>query len=106
MTGKLNSWAIRWFYAQFKAGGLTLYPFKSKILNNGFDDRATHTTGAAGRYIPLLDDGSNKGFLMPENIFPEPFFQKAFQNKMGIKSRIKSKAGSILIRLLRRFKKN
>ena len=105
MTGKLDSWAIRWFYAQFKLAGLTLYPIKSKIINNGFDERATHTTGSKGRYIPLLDDGTATSFTMPAIVEINSFFQKAFQKKMGVSSRMISKAGSVAIRLLRHFKK-
>ena len=104
MTGKLDSWAIRWFYAQFKVAGLTLYPVKSKILNNGFDERATHTTGSKFRYIPLLDDGTATSFTMPAVVKINSFFQKAFQKKMGVRSRIMSKADSMAIRLLRHFK--
>ena len=104
MTGKLDSWAIRWFYAQFKTQGLTLYPVKSKVLNNGFDDRATHTIGAPGRYSPQLDDGYAIQFTFPKNVGVHSLYQKAFQNKMGIRSRIKSKAASVIVQLIRRFR--
>jgi hypothetical protein len=35
MNGKMDSWAIRWFYHQFKVEGVTFYPVYSKIFNIG-----------------------------------------------------------------------
>jgi len=45
MTGKINSWAIRFCYAQFKNKALDVYPVSSKIKNIGFSAEATHTGG-------------------------------------------------------------
>src|SRR5262249_29728579 len=42
MDGLIDSWAIRMNYAQFKAGGLTLFPARSLIENRGFDGSGTH----------------------------------------------------------------
>jgi len=42
MEGKIDSWAIRWCYAQAKQGRLTVYPVKSRIKNIGFDGSGTH----------------------------------------------------------------
>ena len=44
MMGKIDSWAIRWCYNQFKQGRYTVYPEKSKILNIGFDNKGTHNS--------------------------------------------------------------
>jgi hypothetical protein len=44
MTGKSDSWAVRWFWTVFRSGGLTLSPPRSLIRNIGFDDTATHNT--------------------------------------------------------------
>ena len=43
MNGKIDSWAIRWCYNQFKNDQLTIYPTVSKIYNIGFGDNSTHT---------------------------------------------------------------
>ena len=40
--GKVDSWAIRWYFSVFMAGGLVLYPVKSLIQNIGFDGSGTH----------------------------------------------------------------
>jgi hypothetical protein len=43
MLGKIDSWAIRWVYNQFKVNMYTIYPTRSKITNNGFTDgKGTH----------------------------------------------------------------
>ena len=44
-TGKVNSWAIRWWWTVFKNKGLTLFPDKSLVMNIGFGEKATHTVG-------------------------------------------------------------
>jgi hypothetical protein len=96
MTGKLDSWAIRWFYNQFNLKGLTLYPVFSKIYNEGFDNYATHTRGSNNRYKPKLDIENKHRFSFPSNIAISDFYQSKFQNKMGIKSRIRSRFYDLL----------
>jgi hypothetical protein len=44
MKGKINSWAIRFAYHQYKTGTYTVYPTVSKVDNIGFDSAGTHTT--------------------------------------------------------------
>lgn len=39
----INSWGIRWWWSVFKQNGITLYPDKSLVLNNGYGEGATHT---------------------------------------------------------------
>ncbi|NJB35397.1 glycosyltransferase [Croceivirga sp. JEA036] len=96
MTGQLDSWAIRWFYHQFKHQGLTLYPLGSKIYNDGFDADATHTTGSGKRYLPFLDQEHGSTFNFPKEISITAPYQQRFQDKMGIKARIKSKIETLL----------
>jgi len=97
MEGKLDSWAIRWFYHQFKVQGLTLYPVYSKIYNNGFDASATHTSGSDRRYRPLLDTTYSSKFSLPKTIEINQYFQERFTKKMGIFSRIRSKIETLLL---------
>jgi len=95
MHGNLDSWAIRWFYHQFHIGGLTVYPVLSKIYNEGFDRDATHTTGSGTRYLPLLDTVHKEIFIFPDTVAVTPYYQKKFQLKMGILSRIVSKIETV-----------
>ena len=96
MNGELDSWAIRWFYNQYKTQGLTVYSKESMVFNNGFDLQATHTTGSSKRYIPTMDDGLKLDFKFPTYISETKVAQKLFQQKMGYLSRIKSKIETIL----------
>lgn len=91
MTGNLDSWAIRWFYNQFKIQGLTVYPVKSKILNEGFGADATHTKGSSRRYLPNLDNDFKREIHFPIDIELSMIPQKQFKIKMGLFSRFKSK---------------
>jgi hypothetical protein len=98
MTGLLDSWAIRWFFNQYRLEGITLYPKRSKIYNNGFDQYATHTNGSSSRYIPLLDIKHETDFIFPDAQEIHMHYQKQFQHKMGLSSRIKSKIETLFIR--------
>lgn len=96
MEGRLDSWAIRWFYHQFRKKGLTVYPVFSKVFNNGFDQDATHTSGSGRRYLPALDKEERMTFSLPQKVTVNQFYQKKFMLKMGLMSRIVSKAETIL----------
>jgi hypothetical protein len=56
MTGKLDSWAIRWYWSVFKNHGLTLFPPVSHVRNIGFDGSGSHGSFSAR----LLYKSSNK----------------------------------------------
>jgi len=100
MSGELDSWAIRWFYHQFKTNGLTIFPLKSKVYNDGFDQDATHTTGSNSRYLPYLDTEYKYNFKLPEVVSISSYYQKQFQSKMGIWSRIVSKIETVFKKLV------
>ena len=44
MEGRINSWAIRWGYNQFKQNLWTVYPVKSFVKNIGTDLSGTHSS--------------------------------------------------------------
>lgn len=44
MKGRINSWAIRWGYNQFKMNMWTIYPIRSLVKNIGNDLSGTHTS--------------------------------------------------------------
>jgi len=96
MTNKIDSWAVRWAYHQFKVKGLTLYPKNSKVVNIGFDNGATHTTGSGSRYAPKLDTSLKERFILPVKVEINKYYQNAFQRKMGIASRIWARMHTIM----------
>lgn len=100
MTHKLDSWAIRWFYQQYKNKALSVYPIVSKVTNNGFDNDATHTFGSTRRYETFIDRSENIVFHSPPTVKITDFFQRSFQKKMGIKARIISKLETMIKKIL------
>lgn len=47
LAGQNSSWAILWWWAVFRAGGLVLHPRKSLVWTGGFDDSGTHNRAAS-----------------------------------------------------------
>jgi hypothetical protein len=87
MSGKMDSWAIRWWYQQSKQNQFTAYPVISKVLNNGFDKDATHTTNY-NRYKTILDQSNNCEFNFEPTGFKNAYYQKRIQQKFSIPTRI------------------
>lgn len=58
MTGKLDSWGIRWCYAQSRRRKLAVAPKRSLVRNIGFDNTGTHSKSADEErfHIEDLDD--------------------------------------------------
>lgn len=59
MNGRINSWAIRWCYNQYKQKKLTVYPVKSLVRNIGNDLSGTHTSITNKYDCELLDKKVN-----------------------------------------------
>lgn len=66
LAGKIDSWAIRWYWSVFMRDGLVLYPPRTLVSNEGFDGSGTHGWRSARRsmhghsemnaQIPVLPD--------------------------------------------------
>jgi glycosyltransferase involved in cell wall biosynthesis len=83
----IDSWAIRWFYNQFKCEKLTVYPIKSKVRNLGFDEEATHTN-VYNRYKISFDDFADNKFSFASEIQTDPIILKSFQSYYSIRTRL------------------
>ncbi len=55
MKGQLDSWAILWVYNHFLSGWLVSYPYKSRVLNMGYGEDATHCKSSENPYITELN---------------------------------------------------
>ena len=92
MQGKINSWAIRWCYAQYKQNKFTIYPKESYIQNIGTDGSGTHFSKSNTHYDTFLrtDDIECKFEILDIDKRIRKEFQKKYLNRMGIlKSNIK-----------------
>lgn len=57
MEGRIDSWAIRWVYSQFKNDMWTVYPIKSFVKNIGADMSGTHTSITNKYDVNLINTG-------------------------------------------------
>lgn len=62
VNGKIDSWAVRFCYHQFKHNLYSVFPVRSKISNDGFNDNATHTKRVGSRFETVLDDSGKTNF--------------------------------------------
>lgn len=80
MQGKIDSWAIRWCYAQFQFDMLTVYPVVSRIKNIGLDGTGTHS-GISSKYDVTLSDNVPKCRFDKPNL--DKRIVKSFKDKFG-----------------------
>lgn len=90
MHGVIDSWAIRWCYCQFKKDLLTVFPSKSKIVNIGIGEEATHTKKSK-RYYASLDEVDKLQFEFLDQIIIDDRLRKEFKGKFSILSRLNDK---------------
>jgi len=90
MSGKIDSWAIRWCYHQYRNNLFSVFPTRSKIENIGFMAGATHTTGKneSSRFATLLDTSNKTHFDFNPNIALEKRFIKYFVKPYSLKTRV------------------
>lgn len=55
MKGRINSWAIRWVYSQYKKQMWSVYPTKSFVKNIGTDLSGTHSSSTDKYEVELTD---------------------------------------------------
>lgn len=67
MAGKIDSWAIRWYWTVFNKNGLCLFPPSTLVHNNGFDGSGSHGRGIFRRY-----GAGSAAFHVTKIDFPEP----------------------------------
>lgn len=60
MDGYLDSWAIRWCYAQSKQDKLTVFPTVSYVLNDGQDGSGTHSGNKSVKGAKYLNEKDAK----------------------------------------------
>ncbi|PIE99950.1 MAG: sugar transferase [Maribacter sp.] len=87
MDGKIDSWAIRWCYHQFKHRLVTIFPAKSKIKNIGIGEEATHTT-IGTRFETPLDVGDSRIFGFDKVLVGDDNVIKDFRSRFSVKMRV------------------
>lgn len=95
IQGKIDSWAIRWCYHQFKLKQITIYAAKSKVHSIGFSSEATHTHGA-NKFNTPLDKSIKTKFEFHEVLKENKKIIKEFKAKFSISQRAIDKLRKIL----------
>lgn len=93
--GKINSWAIRWCYHQYKNNFYSVYPVVSKVKNGGFNELASNSN-SYNRYDSKLDDGLQTHFNFPPFIEENKDLLIVFNSFYSIRSRIAGRIKTIL----------
>jgi hypothetical protein len=71
MMGLRDSWAVRWYWAVFKANGLVLFPPVSLVRNTGFDGSGTHGRGFLRRFSKAKTALSEPEIVLPKSVYLE-----------------------------------
>ncbi len=98
VSGKIDSWAIRWCYHQFISNTYTLVPVVSKVQNIGFNNMATHTH-VYNRYATPLDKGEQITFSFPSEVAPDKNLLSQFQSFYSLKTRAVGKIKTYLYKI-------
>jgi len=88
--GKIDSWAIRWCYSQFKSQQLTVFPKTSKVNNIGIGKNSTNTKKGK-RFFTPLDESKKANFKFNPNIILDNVIDKEFRNYYSLIERIKNR---------------
>ncbi|MGR3812138.1 glycosyltransferase [Jiulongibacter sp. NS-SX5] len=90
--GKINSWAIRFCFHQFRYQLFSVHPVKSKVINIGLNSKeATHTNGMTARFKTNLDTSDTKSFIFEDSYILNHRIIKKFVQPYSLKTRIKYK---------------
>lgn len=89
-SGKIDSWAIRFCFHQYKNNLKTVFPTVSKVVSTGFSKDATNTVGAT-RFKTLLDLGEKKTFQFDPYQKIDEQLMKEFKNYYSTYQRIINK---------------
>ena len=96
MTGRIDSWAIRWNWSVYRRRGLVLYPPRSFVLNIGLDGTGTH-----GRARPRLETADPDGGQVPS--FPTRVIVDE-QKFTLVKNAVRLMSGGVLLRAYKHLK--
>lgn len=94
-SGKNQSWAIRFCFAQFLQDKLSLFPIISKVKNDGFDGKGTNCKKWS-RFKYEFDMTSEKHFKLPQTVSINRQLFRSAMSYHGVIIRIYSKLMYIL----------
>jgi GR25 family glycosyltransferase involved in LPS biosynthesis len=101
LSGKINTWAIKWYASVFLNNGLCLHPNLSLVNNIGFDNTGTHCSTTSEFDWPELTNHINiREIPIEENKTALKLIKRFYKSNRGsIVTRIRRKVGTILKQL-------
>tara|TARA_R110002072_G_scaffold1559_3_gene12889 strand:- start:21792 stop:22736 length:945 start_codon:yes stop_codon:yes gene_type:complete len=99
LSGRIDSWAIRFCFHQAYHDQLTVFPCSSKIESIGFGGRATHTFSEK-RFQTELDVGDQREFVFEEAVYVDPVLAAEFRSNFSYCNRLMNRIRSSLNRAL------
>ncbi|MBS1962185.1 MAG: glycosyltransferase [Bdellovibrionales bacterium] len=83
MSGKVDSWAIRWYLTHFKAGAVCVWPIKSYVQNIGMDGTGVHCPETSAFDVEVGESFEAASFRVPPDFGFDPVIRKAFLAQYG-----------------------
>lgn len=97
MTGRNNSWAIRFCFHQFLNGYYSVHPFKSLVINDGYNQDATNCRQKYNRFkTDFLNEKETPALCTLPELQPEPLIDSQLRKYHSVSRRIYSKIRRIL----------
>ncbi|MBF7072232.1 hypothetical protein ISG33_02300 [Glaciecola sp. MH2013] len=88
-SGKISSWAIRWYSYVYSYNGLTLYPPQSLVVNDGFNDGGTHSSYTSSELFSSANSYATSNIDYPDVVqlceFKVRSLQKHFRKRLNRK---------------------
>ncbi|MEO3431125.1 hypothetical protein AAFN88_19880 [Pelagibius sp. CAU 1746] len=105
LNGRVDSWAIKWYLSVFLARGLVLYPRKTMVLHEGWDEKATHAKQHGGDVPDRLDPTfSVKSFPPPHMAAENVAAVSGFFAKRSERAKVECRVARSGAALINRFK--
>ena len=68
MKGRVDSWAVRWYWTVFKANGLVLFPPATLVQNKGGDGSGTHGRGVLRGFSKFAKVSPSFEIALPDSV--------------------------------------
>lgn len=72
MIGIGDSWAVRWYWSVFRAGGLVVFPPATLVRNTGMDGSGTHGRGLVRKFRPAAEPLQVASLQLPDAVRVDP----------------------------------
>jgi hypothetical protein len=106
LRGRVDSWGIKWYLSVFLRKGLVLYPRKTMVVHEGWDEKATHAKKHGGDSPDTFDPTFRVETLPSQHMSAENVAAvSAFFRGRSKRSKTEGKAVRGDVALLNRFKR-